>query len=85
MSARPIRMGLREAVGAKMDLAANDFTTGSNALRTINNQKKLETILGEGPAAHLQDRVEGLRRQRGTTQGIVAAIGHGGAASAAGR
>jgi hypothetical protein len=66
------RMGIRESIANKMDFAGNDFVAGSNDLRKTGNAEKLEMILGRTAAERLQQRVEGLRRQRGTTQDITA-------------
>jgi len=68
---RAYRMGVRESIANKMDFASNDFVAGTNELRKGANAEKLETILGGPAAARLQQRVEGLRRQRGTVQDIT--------------
>lgn len=64
------RLGLREAIGAKMDINSNDFNSGVNALRTNNATEKLRIILGNDATEQLQQRLTGLMRQRGTVQGI---------------
>ena len=64
------RLGLRESIGGSMDVAVNDFNKGTNQLATNQNQRKLEIALGQQAAEQLQNRIEGLRRQRGTVQGV---------------
>jgi hypothetical protein len=66
------QMGLREAIGQKMDFATNDFTTGGNILGSNSMQQKLAVVLGEQARDQLTNRLQGLRRQRGTVQGTEA-------------